>query len=164
MVSCGRLGAGARDGTSALGGESGQALVLGVLFLGLILILMLVVPGLAIGYALRAGTASAADAAALACASNATISQEVDARGHVYRQTVVVDAAVGPLAAATTWSRNLGHLPLTSVAFNAMASGPDCSVTGVVQATLPILHLLARGRQTYQWATYAEAKVQVTRP
>ena len=72
----------------ALRAESGQALVLGVLFLGLVMILLLVVPALAIAYAEHAGVQSAADAAALACASRATITQYVDARGEVYKETV----------------------------------------------------------------------------
>lgn len=144
--------------------ESGQAFVLGALFLGLLSIFILVVPGLAIGYALRAGAASAADAAALACAEQGTILRDQDARGDVYQESVAVDAVAGPQAGAVTWINNLGHLPLQTVSFAAVPSGADCTVTAVVQATLPILALLGHGRRTYRWTARAEAKAYVTPP
>lgn len=137
---------------------------MGVLFLGLVLIFMLAIPGLAIGYALRAGASSSADAAALACASQATITNYVDARGHVYQETAAVDSTAGPQAGATAWGNNLWYLPLKTVSFAATASGADCTVEAVVQATIPILQLLGSGRQTYQWTTYAEAKAYITPP
>ena len=139
-------------------------MVLGVLFLGLLVIFILVVPGLAIGYALRAGAASAADAAALACAEQGTISRYGDARGQVYRETVAVDPVAGPQAGAAAWMSNLRSLPLQTVSFVAIPSGAACTVSATVQATVPILDLLGRGRQTYRWTTHAEAKAFVTPP
>ena len=144
--------------------ESGQALVLGVLFLGLVLILLLVIPGLAIGYAEHAGVQSAADAAALACASRATITQYVDARGEVYKETVAVDTTAGPEAAATAWGDNLAYWPLQTVSFVAIPDRAHCTVQVEVRSTVPILQILSRGRQTFEFGTTAQAKAYITPP
>ena len=142
--------------------ESGQALVLGVLFLGLVLILLLVVPGLAIGYAEHAGVQSAADAAALACASRATTTEYVDARGEVYRETVAVNPTAGPEAAATAWGNNLAYWPLRTVSFAALPAGAHCTVHVEVRSTIPILRLLHR--VPFEFGTTAQAKAYLTPP
>jgi uncharacterized membrane protein len=145
-------------------GQAGQGLVLGVLFLGLVLMLMLVVPGLAIGYAERAGVQSAADAAALACAAQATVTQYVDARGNVYGTTVAVDPSAGPLSAAAAWVANLRWWPVRTLAFAATPSGADCTVAAEIEATIPSLRLLGSGRESYQWAVSAHARAYAAAP
>ncbi len=149
-------------GVPSLSSDSGQALVLGLLFIALVLVLMLAVPGLATGYADRAGVASAADAAALACASQAIVTQQVDARGNVYQTFATVDVASGPTAAAASWSVNLRRVPVRTVSFAATPSGPDCTVVAKVQASIGPLAVIAR--RTLTWSVRAEARTYVKAP
>jgi len=144
--------------------EGGQGLVLGVLFLGLVLIFMVTVPGLGIAYAEHAGAQSAADAAALACATEGTITTSVDARGVIYGRTVAVDPDAGPRAGAVTWGRNLAYWPLATVSFAATPTGADCTVRAVVRSQLPLLSLLRAGQRGLRWGVSAEAKAYATPP
>ena len=126
------------------------------------MILLLVVPGLAIAYAEHAGVQSAADAAALACASRATTTEYVDARGEVYRETVAVDTTTGPEAAAAAWGDNLAYWPLQTVSFAAIPSGAHCTVQVQVRSTIRILRILHRG--SLDFGTTAQAKAYLTLP
>lgn len=149
---------------TAWSNESGQGLILGVLFLGLVLVVMLTVPGLALGYAEHADVQSAADAAALACATGATTIDLVDVRGVVYQRIVSVNPRSGPQAAAAAWGRNLAFWPVETLAFAAMASGADCTVAVEVRSTIPILSILGPGRGGLHWRTTAEAKAYAVPP
>ena len=126
------------------------------------MVLLLVVPGLAIAYAEHAGVQSAADSAALACASRATTTEYVDARGEVYRETVAVDTTTGPEAAAAAWGDNLAYWPLQTVSFAAIPSGAHCTVQVQVRSTIPILRILHRG--PLEFGTTAQAKAYLTPP
>ena len=126
------------------------------------MILLLVVPGLAIAYAEHSGVQSAADAAALACASRATITQYVDARGVVYRETVAVNPTAGPVAAASAWGNNLAYWPLQTVSFAALPAGAHCTVQVQVRSTIRILLILHRG--PFEFGTTAQAKAYLTPP
>ena len=59
--------------------------------------------------AARAVIQAGTQAAALGCASHATVTRQVDARGYVYRSTVAVRPHAGPVAAATWWRRSMLH-------------------------------------------------------
>jgi len=78
----------------------GQVLVL-FLFLYPVLWFVLLLP-FSYGWtaAARAVVRAGADGAALACASQATLTKQVDARGEVYSETVAVRPNAGPQAAA----------------------------------------------------------------
>lgn len=113
--------------------------------LGLLIVALVAVPGLALGYFLRASAASAADAAALACASQAVVTQEVDARGVVYAREVAVDPVAGPAAAARAWAAALGRVPAArTAAFAAQAAGAECRVRAAVGADFGLGGLLGR--------------------
>ncbi len=124
--------------------ELGQGLALGVVFLSMVLLLMLLVPGLAIAYADRAEVQSAADAAALACAGRTIVTDLVDARGDVYGRTVAVDGAAGPHAAARAWAENLTRWPVHTLSFVATVQQAHCTVWVAVRAAVPLLRLLGR--------------------
>jgi len=129
--------------------------VLGVLLLGIVLVVLGGVVGLALTVALRAGAQSAADAAAVACAARVTVATLVDARGVVYGTQVEVDAAAGPEAAAVVWGDNLALLPgLGTAAFAATPSGADCTVSAVVTGG-PASRL--PGGPPARWPVVAEA-------
>lgn len=127
-----------------LRGELGQGLALGVVFLSMVLLLMLLVPGLAIAYADRAQVQSAADAAALACAGRTIVTDLVDARGDVYARTVAVDGVAGPRAAAQTWADNLTRWSVHTLSFVATVHQAHCTVAVAVRAAVPLLRLLGR--------------------
>ena len=134
-------------GGAAQGGlraELGQGLALGVIFLSMVLLLMLLVPGLAIAYADRAELQSAADAAALACAGRTVVTDLVDARGDVYARTVIVDGVAGPWAAAQAWADNLTRWPVHTLSFLATVRQAHCTVSVAVRAAVPLLRLMGR--------------------
>lgn|GEM_PF-6651543 len=157
-------GAAARTFGTARASEAGQTLALGVLWLALGVFLLLAVPALAMGYAEHAGVQSAADAAALACASRATITSYVDARGEVYQQTAAVNASTGPPAAAAVWGDNLAYWPLQTVSFAAIPSGAHCTVRVEVRSTIPLLDILHPGRRGFEFGTTAAARAFITPP
>lgn len=144
--------------------EVGQALVLAVLWLALGGLLLLTVPGLAITYAERAAAQSAADAAALACAAQATVTRTFDARGMVYSEVAVVRALAGPAAAATAWGLNVALIPLQTVTFAATPSGSYCRVEVAVHSTLPAFSLLSPARHGLGFVVSALARAYVTAP
>lgn len=145
------------------GAERGQALVLGTLLLGVLLVLLLAVPALALVFAVRAGAASAADAAALACASQAEVTVELDARGAVYGREAAVDPAAGSAAAALTWSANAaGVRGLRTIAFAASAAGADCTVRA--QVAVADAALAALGWPRFEIGVSAEARAYAVAP
>jgi len=108
-------GAGERDvpgGVSAGRGRpaAGQVIVLGVVFIAAVLLPMFGATGLAELELVRAGAQAAADAAALAGASRAVVTERVDATGEVYGYSVSVDPMLGPEAALAEWRADAGLL------------------------------------------------------
>ena len=90
--------------------------------------------------AARAVVRSATDAAALGCASQATVTSQVDARGEVYSQTVAVDPTAGPLAAATWWRRSMvqaGFPGLYLAHWGVSLSGAVCVVQVAANVSPP---------------------------
>lgn len=152
----------ARTRAQALAAEDGQVLVLGVLFVALGLVAMLVVPGLAIGYAEHAGVQSAADASALACASQARITEYVDARGEIYQETVAVNKTLAAQAGAVVWGDNVAFWPVRTVFFAAVPAGAHCTVQVEVRSTLPVLQLVGSDARTLRFGTTAEARAYLT--
>lgn len=134
------------DGRHGTGGEAGQALVLGALFVSLTLVLLLAVPALGLGYAERAAVQSAADAAALACAAGAEVTRYVDARGAVYGESAHISPVSGAVAAAEAWGINLAYWPLRTTSFSATASGAECLVRAEADSAIPAFGLLGRRR------------------
>ena len=104
----------------------------------------------------RTLTQRAADAAALAGASQAILSQQTDARGAVYCDTVAVDASAGPVAAAQYWQKNTAALPsLQTTAFTAVSNANSLSVTASV--TAPSGGFVFWGFTTLNWSVTATA-------
>ena len=139
--------------------EAGQALVLTVLFMGLVVVAVFAAVGLGLGYADHAGAQSAADAAATACATQGVITKTVDARGTIYSETVKVNPETAPGAAAQAWGRNIAYWPVRTEAFAAVASGAHCTVSAWVRARIGVLGLLGRNRVA--WTVEAKAKAYV---
>ena len=125
--------------------------------LGLLILALVAVPGLALGYFLRAAASSAADAAALACASQAEVTTQVDARGVVYGRVVAVDPVAGPAAAARTWAAALRRVPAAhTAAFSARTAGAECLVRAAVGADFGLGGLL--GRAGFEVRVAADAR------
>lgn len=111
-------------------------------------LLMSAVPALALGYLARAAASSAADAAALACAAQADVTRETDARGTVYGEAVAVDPAAGPAAALQAWGDNLAFLPLLRTQrFRATPDGAECVVQAEVRLASPTALFLGPTRR-----------------
>ena len=125
--------------------ERGQALVLEALVIGLVLIFLLPVSSLALVAAERAGTQTAADAAALACAGAADVWTVVDARGTVYAARVTVAARRGRDAAVRAWDANVRGWPLTTLGWSVAIGGAECRFRASVRAGVPLWRLLGRG-------------------
>lgn len=114
--------------------ESGQALVLGVWGVAIAVTVLLLGAAIGLVEAQHAAVQSAADAAALACASRATVARQVDARGVVYGVSVRVAADRGAVAAAAVWSANVDSLPVRTLQFQAVAVQASCRVRASVAA------------------------------
>ena len=96
--------------------------------------------------AARAVIQAGAQAAALGCASQATVTQEVDARGYVYRSTATVRPNAGPAAAATWWQRSMlqaGFPGLYLAHWSVSVSGAVCVVQLAANLTPPAGTLFA---------------------
>lgn len=96
--------------------------------------------------AARAVVHSAADAAALGCASQATITSQVDARGEVYGHKAAVDPTRGPQAAAAWWQRSMvqaGFPGLYLAHWSVSVSGAVCVVQVADNLTPPAGFLFA---------------------
>lgn len=91
--------------------EGGQALVLLVVFVAAVLVAFAMVVGTAHRYDVRGEVQKAADAAALAGAQHAVVTEKRDARGIVYCASVAVDPDAGPAAAKAVWSANIRSIP-----------------------------------------------------
>lgn len=104
----------------------------------------------------RTLTQRAADAAALAGASQAVLSQQTDARGIVYCDTVAVDASAGPVAAAQYWQKNTAALrSLQTTAFTAVPGANSLTVTASV--AVPSGGFLFWGFTTLNWSVTSTA-------
>ncbi len=104
----------------------------------------------------RTVTQRAADAAALAGAGQAVLSQQTDARGEVYCGTVAVDPTAGPVAAAQFWAKNTAALPsLQTAAFAAVPTGNALTVTATV--TVPSGGFVFWGFRALTWSVTATA-------
>jgi len=104
----------------------------------------------------RTLTQRAADAAALAGASQAILSEQTDARGVVYCDTVAIDPSAAPAAAARFWQQNTSALPsLQTTSFRVVAAGNALTVTASVAA--PSGGFLFWGFGTLQWSVAATA-------
>jgi len=88
----------------------------------------------------RAVVRSGADGAALACASQATLTKQVDARGEVYSETVAVRPNAGPQAAASWWRQAMlqaGFPNLHIHSWLVSVSGAVCVVEVTAYVTPP---------------------------
>ncbi len=112
--------------------ESAQALVLGVWGVAITVSVLLLGGAIGLLEAEHAAVQSAVDAAALACASRATVLRRVDARGVVYGESVRVAAARGAAAAATIWAANVRALPVQTLRFQTDAVQARCRVRAMV--------------------------------
>jgi hypothetical protein len=137
--------------------ERGQVLPL-ALFLILCLILFampLLTSDLATGTVIL--TQRAADAAAIAGASEAILSTQSDARGTTYCTTVAVDPTAAPAAAAHAWQTYLSSDPsLTTTAFSALPNGPSLTVT--VSVSMPPGGFVLFGKPALAWTVSATAQ------
>ena len=143
------------QGAGAARSEAGQALVLGLLMLAATMAGALAILGIATVVAMRAAAQSAADAAALACAADATLVRQVDARGVVYGVTAEVSAG-GPSAARAAWAANAKAWPLRVVSFHAVPSADTCAVSVRLAARIGALEPAGGGSVT--WTTSAVAR------
>ena len=133
-----------------LADSSGQVLLLGVLFIVGILLPMLASVGVAAFVLARGGAQDAADAAALAGASQVVVTKQVDALGHVYGYTAQINPQTAPGAAASAWDANAGSfLGGTTTAFHTSINnnpppgqGPSISVVGAVRFPDSLLALI----------------------
>ena len=88
----------------------------------------------------RAVVRSGADGAALDCASQATLTKQVDARGEVYSETVTVRPNAGPQAAASWWRQAMlqaGFPNLYVHSWQVSVSGAVCVVRVSAYVTPP---------------------------
>jgi hypothetical protein len=140
------------------GAEAGQALVLAVLVLALMVVVALGVAALGAALALRARVQSAADAAALACATQGEWTRWVDARGQVYRVRVAVRPRSGARAAVAAWDANLARVGVHTAALQTSVAGSTCRVVAAIRLRLPALRVLGRGQGVLRWSVVAEAR------
>ena len=130
--------------------SSGQVLLLGVLFIVGILLPMLASVGVAAFVLARGGAQDAADAAALAGASQVVVTKKVDALGNVYGYTAEINTRTAPGAAASAWGANAGaFLGGTTAAFYTSidnnpppGQGPSISVVGAAKFPDSLLALI----------------------
>ena len=90
--------------------------------------------------AARAVMRAGADGSALACASQATLTKQVDARGEVYSETVAVRPNAGPQAAASWWQQAMlqaGFPNLYVHSWQVSVSGAVCVVQVTAYVTPP---------------------------
>ena len=83
--------------------DSGQTLVLGMLFMVFVGLPLFLSLGLAVPALMRTSVGTAGDAAVLAGAQNATVTEQVDALGNVYGYTVQINTTAAETAAWTQW-------------------------------------------------------------
>ena len=96
--------------------------------------------------AARAVVQAGVQAAALGCASQATVTRKVDARGYVYSSTVAVRPNAGPAAAAAWWQQAMlqaGFSGLYVAQWQVSVSGSVCVVQVAVNITPPAGALFA---------------------
>lgn len=153
-----------RSRGDAWGRDDGQALVLGVLLLGVGVLLTMAAVGIALGYVGHADAQSAADAAALACASQSAVVRWVDARGEVYTSRVEVLAGPGTAAAAAVWRTNVAPDPLATQSLVVQPSRAICAVQARVSMRLGVLGVLGRGHSRLSWVTVARARAYAQPP
>lgn len=125
----------------------GQVLVL-FLFLYPVLWFVLLLP-FSYGWTAtaRAVVRAGADGAALACASQATLTKQVDARGEVYSETVAVRPNAGPRAAVSWWQQAMlqaGFPNLYVHSWQVDVSGAVCVVQVTAYVTSPAGALFAQ--------------------
>ena len=90
--------------------------------------------------AARAVVQAGTQAAALGCASQATVTRKVDARGYVYSSSVAVRPNAGPAAAAAWWRQSMlqgGVSGLYVARWQVSVSGSVCVVQVAVNITPP---------------------------
>ena len=125
----------------------GQVLVL-FLFLYPVLWFVLLLP-FSYGWtaAARAVVRPGTDGAALACASQATLTKHVDARGEPYSETLAVRPKAGPEAAANWWQKAMldaGFANLYVHSWWISVSGAVCVVQVIAYVTPPAGTLVSR--------------------
>jgi hypothetical protein len=104
-------------------------------------------------------TQRAADAAALAGASQQVVAQQTDARGIVYCETVAVDPLAGPQAASVYWSADTGQASgLATTRFVAAPNGDTLTVQASVR--VPGGGMILVGQPSVSWTVLAEARAR----
>jgi hypothetical protein len=99
----------------------------------------------------------AADAAALAGASQSVLTEQTDARGAVYCETVTVDPREAPAVAARYWRANTSALrSLRTSSFAAVPSGNRLTVRATV--SIPPGAFVLWGFSELTWSVEATAE------
>ncbi len=94
----------------------------------------------------RAVIQAGVQAAALGCASHATVTRKVDARGYVYSSSVAVRPNAGPAAAAAWWQQSMlqaGVSGLYLARWSVSVTGAVCVVQVATNVTPPAGALFA---------------------
>ncbi len=132
---------------------AGQVLPFSVLLLVFILVPMFAFVGLGELLVIRTGAQAAADAAALAGAQQATVTEQVDALGNVYGYSVMINPGAATSAAKVMWTREADGgllLDARTTAFtvrvdNSPPPGAPPTLSVVAQVTFPAGFLAAAG-------------------
>ena len=97
-------------GVCRLIGDNGQTIVLGMLFMVFVSSQMFMSLGISMPALMRVSIGAAGDAASLAGAQNATVTERMDALGNVYSYNVQIDASQAETAAWTQWQADASLL------------------------------------------------------